>query len=79
MVIFSNRSKLNKINVSRDTVVLEISDAIKHLKRAEKHCSDIISISDINKYLELLLNKTLMDKDTKNNHIEQVKTLAEKK
>ena len=78
MVVFSNRSKLSKINVSRDTVVLEISDAIRHIKRVERHSNDMITTTDIEKYIEMLMDKTLMDKETKNTHIEQVKDLTNK-
>ncbi|AUD65815.1 hypothetical protein BK011_09000 [Tenericutes bacterium MZ-XQ] len=78
MVVFSNGSKLKKINVQRETMVLELSDSIKHLKRAERFFKDTITPSDIEKYLGLLLDKTLMDEDTKNKHIEQVKMLKSK-
>jgi len=75
IVVFSNRSKLSKINISRDTVVLEISDAMKYVKMAEKYRNASLSVLDIKKYLGLLVEKTLMDNETKKSHVEQIKGL----
>ena len=51
IVVFSNQCKLSKIYNSRDTVVLEVSDAMKYVKMAEGNRHVTLSVLDIEKYL----------------------------
>ncbi|MDY0211258.1 MAG: nuclease-related domain-containing protein [Acholeplasma sp.] len=77
VVSFSQRSTLSKINVSQDKHVLNIKDTIKLVKSNRNHISDKLCLNDLNYYLALLEKTTKMDKTTKRQHIEEVKTLID--
>ena len=78
IIVFSNRSKLSKINVDKNTNVFQFRDAIKYIKRNEKNELSIINDDDKMNYLIQLSDKCHMSKEVKEKHIEEVKNLINK-
>lgn len=76
MVVFSKRSKLTKINISDRSTVLQMSKALNKVKRIEKKSNNKISDQEIERYIVKLIDKSLMDEETKQKHINDVKLLA---
>ncbi len=77
MVVFSNRSKLSKINVSQKSSVLQLRNTVKYLKQNEKTSENLISDDQKKTYIEILLEKSLADETVKQQHIEDVKSIVE--
>lgn len=76
MVVFSKRSKLTKINISDRSTVLQMPKPLKKVKHIERKSDDIISNQEIESYLIKLIDKSLMDEETKQKHINDVKLLT---
>lgn len=77
IVVFSNRSKLSKINVEHDINIFQFRDAVKFVKRHEKKANHIISDDDKQLYLTALLSRCNMPENIKLKHIEQVVKIKE--
>lgn len=75
IVVFSNRSKLSKINVDNNTNVFQFRDALKFIKRNEKKGIDMIGDVVKADYILKLLDRCQMPEEVKLKHIEDVKQL----
>lgn len=73
MIVFSNRSKLNKINVSSHVYVNQFKDSIKTIKTIEKYNSDRLTSIETETNLIKLLDKANVSNDVKLKHIEAIK------
>lgn len=73
MIVFSNRSRLSKINVGKDDKVYQYRDAIKFVKKTEKNMNNVFSKEDVSNILQKLIERTNMPEEVKQKHIEQVK------
>lgn len=73
IVVFSNRSKLSKIHVDKNTNVFQFRDALKFIKRYEKKGIDVIDDVAKGDYILKLLDRCHMPKEVKLKHIEDVK------
>ena len=76
VVVFSNRSKLSKINISDKHTVIQLSDVKRMLRVTRKMI--VNPMIDINAYKEKLILRSLMPDEVKLRHIEEVKALKEK-
>ena len=77
LVVFSNRSKLSKINVSQKTNVFQLRNTVKFLKQNEKLSDNLITDTQKATYIKALLEMSLADETVKQKHIEDVKTIVE--
>jgi hypothetical protein len=78
IIVFSNNSKLSKINISPNQNVFQYKDAIKYVKNYEKKADVKISENTKEEYLVALLNRCNMSDEVKLKHIEEVKNLIKK-
>ncbi|MEC9484823.1 MAG: nuclease-related domain-containing protein [Candidatus Izemoplasma sp.] len=76
VTVFSNNSKLSKINVGKNHNVFQYRDAIKFVKNKERRDIDILTIDMKEAYLIDLVKQCNMPEDVKIKHIEQVKALV---
>lgn len=79
IVVFSNRSKLSKISITKDQNVFQYRDAIRFVKNKEKYHLNQITDKQKETYLVKLLSRTKMSDEFKEKHIEEIKMLREKK
>lgn len=77
IVVFSNRSKLNKININVNQHVYQYKNTIKFVKRFEKTAVNLISPDDKEEYLVKLIEKCNMSAEVKAKHIENIKEFVE--
>lgn len=77
VIVFSNRSKLSKINVGLTHNVFQYRKAIKFIKNIEKKNQSIIEDKNKEQYLIKLLDKCHMPEEVRIKHIQQVKALQE--
>ncbi len=75
IIVFSNNSKLSKINVSQDKNVFQYSDAIRFVKKNEKNAQSVLDTSKKEKFLIELLECCNMSDEVKQKHIEEVQEL----
>jgi len=75
VIIFSNRSKLNKINASDKNKVLQFTGLNKFVKKYEKSSNNVLTDSEKEAYLIRLLDKCNMPVDVKEKHISDIKLL----
>lgn len=73
LIVFSNNSKLSKINIDDFHNVYQFRDTIRFIKKNEKKNKDILSIELKEDYLIKLLSKCNMDEEVKLRHIKNVK------
>ncbi len=74
MIVFSNRSKLSKINISNTNYVNQFKDTLKRIKHIERTSLDNLSQEVIEDILIKLLSKSHADEETKLKHIEAIKS-----
>lgn len=79
VVSFSNRSTLSKINVNDKTHVLQVDKTIKLIKENLKTANRIYTEDVLDEFLIKLIETTNMDKNTKEQHINEVIQLKESK
>ncbi|MDA3931534.1 MAG: nuclease-related domain-containing protein [Tenericutes bacterium] len=72
IVVFSNRSKLSKINVGENHNVFQFRDALRFVKRNEKKGLLVITSEQKEAYLLKLLDKCHMSDEVKEKHIQDV-------
>jgi hypothetical protein len=77
VIVFSNRSKLSKINVGIDDKVFQYNNALKYVKNIEKKGSNVFSIDEVSIVLKQLIEKTNMPQEIKEKHIEEVKQMIQ--
>jgi len=75
ITVFSNNSKLSKINIGVSHNVFQYRDAMKFVKNNERKGNNLISVQSKEKYLIDLLKKCNMSEEVKLKHIEDVKEL----
>jgi hypothetical protein len=75
IVVFSNRSKLSKINVDKNTNAFQFRDALKFVKRNEKRGIDMIDDVAKTDYILKLLDRCHMPEEVRLKHIDDVKQL----
>jgi len=75
LIVFSDRSKLSKINVGVEQNVFQYNSAMKFIKKYEKKSSKIITSEQQKTFLIQLLEKCNMSEEVKLKHIEDVKEL----
>ncbi len=73
IIVFSNNSKLSKIDIDDFSNVYQFRDTLKFIKRNEKKGIDLLSIELQEEYLVKLLDKCNMSEDVKIKHILNVK------
>lgn len=78
VVVFSNRSKLRKVNLRSDQNVIQLNRVLKFIKKQEKSLKDVFTLDSKEKMLLKLIKKCHMDDEIKQLHIQQVKDLREK-
>jgi hypothetical protein len=76
IVVFSNRSKLSKININPNQHVFQYRNALKYVKRYEKKQVSSISVDDKEKYMIKLIDKCNMSEEVKIKHIENIKEMV---
>jgi hypothetical protein len=79
IVVFSNRSKLSKININQNQRVYQYRNAIKFIKKYEKTNPSLISLDDKENYLVKLIEKCNMTEEVKAKHIQGIKELLANK
>jgi hypothetical protein len=72
MIVFSNRSRLSKIDISDTHNVFQFKNAIRFIKRYEKKETDLFSDQQIRDYLTQILEKCNMPEEVKQKHINDV-------
>ncbi len=75
VIVFSNNSKLSKINVGVNQKVFQYNEAMKFVRRNEKNSDNVFSTDENKEFLIKLFDKCNMSEDVKNKHIEDVKRL----
>lgn len=75
VVVFSNRSKLSKINVGNNHTVIQLNQVKKLLKHIRK--LKMAPLNDVLVFREMLVNRSLMPEEVKQRHIEQIKAIKE--
>jgi len=78
MVVFSNRSKLSKIDVSEFQNIFQYRDAISYVKRHEKIAEVVLTTQQTEDYLISLIDRCNMSEEVKQKHILEVKALQSK-
>ncbi len=78
IIVFSNRSKLAKININDNQKVFQFRKAIRFIKKHEKNNKNIITDSKKKEYLIKLLKNSNMTNEIKLKHINDVKELQTK-
>jgi hypothetical protein len=76
IIVFSNRSKLSKINVGEHDKVFQFKDALRFVSKVEKKGNIVFTKEAVVLQLERLIEKSNMPDEVKQKHIEEVKTLA---
>jgi len=79
IVVFSNRSKLSKIEISDTHNVFQYKDAMKFVKKREKKEKDIIVLERKKEILINLLSRCNMSDEVKQKHIYDVLELQKNK
>lgn len=72
MVVFSNRSKLSKIEVKSNDKVYKINDAIKEIKKIRQQKINLLTKEEMDKFKIELINVSNVSEEIKKKHIEQV-------
>ncbi len=76
IVVFSNRSKLSKINVGPNTHVYQYKDALRFMKNNEFNGKEVFTNEEKQLFLVTLIQSCRMSDALKANHIAQVKALT---
>lgn len=77
VVIFSNKSKLKKINVAMDKNVFQFRDGLKFVKNIERQSKTNFSDELVSSFLVKLYENCNMPDIVKQKHIEEVQALRE--
>lgn len=75
VIVFSNRSKLSKINVGNNHTIIQLNQVkglLKHIKKTRME-----PLNDVHVIREMLVNRSLMPEEVKQRHIEQIKANKE--
>ena len=72
VIVFSNRSKLSKIKIDKNTNVFQYRNAIKFVKKHEKSKNARINLESKETYLVKLIEKCNMTNDVKQKHIDSI-------
>ena len=75
IVVFSNRSKLSKINISEKQNVYQYRNALRFIRNHEKKSELKVDKKHKVEYLIRLLDKCNMSEEIKQKHISDVKEL----
>lgn len=75
IVVFSNRSKLSKINVDNDDKVFQFKAALKFIKTHQKQSNDQFSKAEVIDIVAKLVTRTNMPEAVKQQHIESIQAL----
>lgn len=75
MIVFSNRSKLSKINVGSDDKVYQYNDALTYVRMNEKKGINRLTDEEVSIFIKKLIEKSNMPEEVKIKHIEQVAQL----
>lgn len=75
MVVFSNRSKLSKINVSKKHFVAYLNQAIKAVKEKEKYGKNIFTKEDVTQMIDKLTLRQNQSDEVKSLHVLEVENL----
>lgn len=76
VIVFSNRSRLSKINVGDGDKVFQYKNALKYVKTIEKKGTNVFSIDEVSTLLKQLIEKTNMPDEIKEKHIEEVRNIS---
>lgn len=76
MVVFSNKSKLSKINVRENTHVYQFKDAMRKIKLLERDNLKIFTDQELENITKKLILKSHADETVKQAHIEGVKAIT---
>lgn len=72
VVVFSNSSKLRKINVNETNNIIQIKDLTKFIKNSERKHQEIFNLDEKKKYSEKLILTENVSDEIKKEHIRQV-------
>lgn len=75
MIVFSNRSKLSKINVGADDKVYQYNDALTYVRMNEKKGINRLTDEEVSMFIKKLIEKSNIPEEVKIKHIEQVAQL----
>lgn len=75
VTVFSNHSKLSKINVSNEKNVLQIKDVIQFINKNSKRKEIVFSENELKEFSVKLIERSNMPQEIKGKHIEQVTTI----
>ncbi|HPD02893.1 MAG TPA: nuclease-related domain-containing protein, partial [Clostridia bacterium] len=75
VIVFSNHSKLSKINVSNEKNVLQIKDVIQFINKNSKRKEIVFSENELKEFSVKLIERSNMPQEIKGKHIEQVTTI----
>lgn len=71
VIVFSNRSKLSKINITKNQNIIQLNSVNKFIKKTNKR-EYVFSDEEINEMCIKLINRSNMKEDIKAKHIEDV-------
>lgn len=77
VIVFSNKSKLSKINVSEEKVIIQLKDVKKYLKNNVVLDEEIFTLEQTNVFATKLIERSNMPQEVKDEHIRQVVALQE--
>ena len=78
IISFSDQCRLKKIDIKENTIIYNNHKALKFVRHLEKNRVDILTESEVSKYLELLSTRIHATKEVKEKHILDVEELVNK-
>ena len=75
VIVFSNKSKLSKMNIGQNQNVYQFSDVMRFVKKKEKNAENVFSTEQSNDFIIKLFEECNMSEEVKNKHIEDVRKL----
>lgn len=78
VIVFSNHSKLSKINISKDKNVLQIKDVMRFIKNTSRNKDIVFLENEIKDFSVKLIDRSRMPQEIKSKHIEQVTAIQNK-
>jgi hypothetical protein len=75
IIVFSNHSKLSKINVNREKNIFQVKDINRFIKQNFKMNKVVFAENKLNEFSVKLIERSNMSQEIKNKHIEQVTSI----
>lgn len=77
VIVFSNRSKLSKIQVSENKIVIQMKDVRKFMSKNKRRKHELFFDNEVSKFSSMLIECSNMPQDVKDKHIAEVVKLKE--